>query len=206
MALKDDILKVFTDMKAGNYEGDGNDFFCSELAKIIKNYVASLKLNASSIMGSDTSPPGTFMGAVENGKLSISSSLIKAVLKAACIPTMTDEILATAFSTGLMADIVTFTCEIKGMTTPSAPPSTPAPAQDSGVVTAVFNGASILQALKNLFAKQKQDAGDESKVKDEDTASTLASEIKKFYTSPTSCVIKGATHLASSTGNGVISE
>lgn len=205
MSLKSDLLDLFDNMRTDPTNYDDTTFYTT-IASLIKNYVSMLSLDSSSVVGTDTSPSGAFTGSVSGGTLTISSSQIKAKLKA-CVekqnPYMTDDDLAEAFADGLDADTVTFTCTISGQTVTTTSPPQTIPSQDSGVVTCTFSSSSLEQALKDLFEEQKENYEDAS---DEDFADTLASEVKKYYTQPVSCTVVGSSHLAGCVGTCIISE
>ena len=179
----------------------GDNEFCSEIASIIKDYVSSLHLSAT-IAGADASPTGAFVGSVTDSTLSISGEVIESTLRTACIPTMTNELLAQAFSNALAGDVVMFTCTISGFTTTTSVPPVTVPSSDAGQVIAVFNSAPIYARLLALFEQQEVDY---ESANDEDFADVLADEVTKFYTQPISCSVTGMTHLAGSVGMGTIS-
>lgn len=206
MALKDDLLDLFNNMHSDPTHYTDVEFYTT-ISQLIADYASSLKLTSVSVVGSDTSPTGAFVGSVADGdgELKVSGSTIKSKLKAACDmkANMTDEVLAQAFADGVDGDTVQFTVTIKGKTTTTTTPPQTLDSQDSGVVTAVFSSSSLLKALKDLFKQQKEDY---EHAKDEDFATTLASEVKNYYTKPTVCTVAGSSHLASCIGTCQIAE
>lgn len=201
MSLKDDIEVVFTSSMT-------DDSFSKGISDAIKAYVSTLSFSAETVAGADTSPSGTFTGSA-SGTLAISGGTLKGKIDAACAAMKNaagtsnakDDTLSQGIADGLDADIPTWAVTITGTTTlpPGSTPPT-SPSTDGGVVTPVFDSATVKSTLDSCFSGMKNMiSGGDSKF-----ASELASAVEEYYTGAT-YTVAGSSHLSSATGSGKVS-
>lgn len=197
MALKDDLKKVFDDMKGD--VGDKDKHFRTEVDKIIKKFAEGCTLTVvpPTLVGADTGPSGTFTGAATvkwkfaGGKV---AKAIEDITKDMQDQKKGDDDLAQAFGDGLDKDKPQWTASLSGNTlVPGSPPVT-SPSSDSGTITSTFQSAPVVTALKAAFKTMKQMTNDGDDP-DDVFATALATAVTTYYTTGIHQG-KGASHLA----------